>query len=216
MPRYKSVICTPGYRKGQPNPNKGRRFYPETYTREEFEAMREACNCGASGIRDRALITFLYRTGARVSEALGVRLHDIDFDRQLIRIHGTKTRTADRVVGMHPDLAAHLRDWLDIRQAKGIPPTGHVFCCISRHERGNPVKPAQARQKLKLLATKAGISKRVHPHGFRHTFASEMAGERADIRIVSKALGHSNIAITDRYVSHLNPTEVIEYMAGRN
>jgi integrase len=214
--RHRSKITKKGYRKGEPSKNRGKRFYADTYTRAEVMAIVDACNCGASGLRDRALIVTLWRTGLRVSEALGLRIHDIDFERGQIRVRGTKTRTSDRTVGLDDLTRAHLRDWLDVRDTLGIPKiSGHVFCCISRHERGNPVKPAQTRQKLHRLAEKAQIAKRVHPHGLRHTFASELADEGVDLRIVSRALGHSNVAITDRYINHLNPTAVIDYMAKR-
>jgi site-specific recombinase XerD len=167
------------------------------------------------GLRDRALIVTLWRTGLRISEALGLRLHDVDLERGTLRVRGTKTRTSDRTVGIDRMTAAHLRDWLDVRAEIGIPPVGHIFCCISRHERGNPVKPAQTRQKLHRLGEKANLSKRVHPHGLRHTFASELADEGVDIRIVSRALGHSNVAITSRYIDHLNPTAVLSVMGAR-
>ncbi len=191
--RHKSRICQKGYRKGQPNPNKGKRFYADTYSREEILALVDGCNCGPSGLRDRALIVLLWRTGLRISEALGLRLHDVNFDKGTIRVRGTKTRTSDRTVGIDAMTAAHVRDWLDVRQSIGIPPTGFIFCCISRHERGNPVKPAQTRQKLHRLAEKAGISKRVHPHGWRHTLACDLV----------------------RYIDHLNPTAVLAVMAAR-
>jgi site-specific recombinase XerD len=214
--RHQSKITQKGYRSGQESPNKGKRFYADTLTREEVLALVDCCNCGPSGLRDRALIVTLYRTGLRISEALGLRLHDVDLERGTLRVRGTKTRTSDRTVGIDRMTAAHLRDWLEVRTAElGIPPTGHVFCCISRHERGNPMKPAQARQKLRTLANKAQISKRVHPHALRHTFAAELATERVDIRVISQSLGHSNIAITDRYVSHLNPTAVLDVMGAR-
>jgi site-specific recombinase XerD len=214
--RYRSSITRAGYRKGQPSKNKGRRFYADTLTPDEVFALVDGCNCGPSGLRDRALIVTLYRTGLRISEALGLRIHDLDFERRTIRVRGTKTRTSDRSVGMDAMTFNHLRDWLDVRETLGVPKTsGYVFCCISRHEIGNQVKPAQIRQKLHRLGERAGIAKRVHPHGLRHTFASELADEGVDIRIASKALGHSNIAITDRYISHLNPTAVLNYMQER-
>lgn len=216
MARFKSPICEAGYRKGVPNPNRDKRYYADTYTRAEITALLDECNCGKSGIRDRALIVVLWRTGIRVSEALGLRPHDIDFERGILRVRGTKTRTSDRTVGMDAMCANHLRDWLDIRRDKcGLPPVGYVFCAISRHEVGNQIKPAQTRQKLHRLSAKAGIEKRVHPHGFRHTFAAEMADERQDLRVIQRSLGHSNLATTDRYISHLNPTAVIDVMTGR-
>ena len=216
MARHRSKITMPGYGKGRPSKNRGVRFYADTLTREEVLALVEGCNCGSSGLRDRALIVTLYRTGLRISEALGLRLHDVDLERGTLRVRGTKTRTSDRTVGIDAMTRNHLRDWLDVRSDLGIAPVGFVFCCISRHERGHQMKPAQARQKLRRLAEKAELSKRVHPHALRHSFAAELATERVDIRVISQALGHSNIAITDRYVSHLNPTAVLEVMAARS
>lgn len=217
MARHVSDITRKGYGKGRPSRNKGKVFDPTTYTPEEVQALLDGCNVGLSGLRDRALIVFLYRTGARVSEACNIRVGDLDLERRFVRIRGTKTRQANRVVGLDEMAVAHLRDWLDLRHRKaGQPATsGYVFCCISRHERGNVVKPAQVRQKLHRLAEKAGIQKRVHPHGLRHSFAAEMATERADYRLISRALGHSNVATTDRYINHIHPAEVIDYMGSR-
>lgn len=217
MARFKSPICEPGYRKGVPNKHKGDRFPAETYTREEIIAMREQCNCGPSGLRDRALLTFIYRTGARIAEACRLRVHDVDFERRTVHLRGTKTRTADRTVGIDEMTLNHLRDWLDIRHREiGQPATmGYVFCCISRNERGNMVKPTQFRQKMKLLARKAGISKRAHPHGCRHSFATDLYDEGADMRLISKALGHANSVTTTRYVDHVKASAVSDYMAAR-
>lgn len=215
--RHKSKITEKGHNKGRIPVTKGTRLYTDTLTPDEVLALVDACNCGASGLRDRCLIVFLYRTGLRISEALGLRVHDIDLERKTVRVRGTKTRTSDRIVGLDDMAAAHLIDWLDIRHRKvGQPKTqGYVFCCISKHERGRPVKSPQVRQKLYMLREKAGISKRVHPHGLRHSFASEMADEGADLRVIQNALGHSNVAVTSLYISHLNPKAVIDYMSNR-
>jgi integrase len=65
------------------------------------------------------------------------------------------------------------------------------------------------------LAVKAGIEKRVHPHGLRHAGAAEMREERMDIGVTSKQLGHSSIATTAKYLDHISPTAVIDAMKGR-
>lgn len=215
--RHKSKITQKGYAKGRPNKYKGQRFYADTYTREEVFALVEGCNCGLSGLRDRALIVLLYRTGLRINEALTLRVPDVDFERGQIRVRGTKTKNADRIIGLDALTRAHLTDWLDVRAKLNLPASRPqwIFCCISLNEKGNRVKPAQTRQKLHRLAEKAGITKRVHPHGFRHTFAAEMANEGADLRIIKDSLGHTNIAITDRYISHHAPMAVINYVGAR-
>lgn len=65
---------------------------------------------------------------------------------------------------------------------------------------------------LPRLAKKAGIEKRVHPHGFRHSGAVRLLRSGADVAVISKALGHSNIATTDRYINHLHPQMVVDAM----
>jgi len=65
---------------------------------------------------------------------------------------------------------------------------------------------------ITILAEKAGIGKRVHPHGFRHSGAVRLLRAGADVAVISKALGHSNIATTDRYINHLHPQMVVDAM----
>ena len=63
---------------------------------------------------------------------------------------------------------------------------------------------------LQRLAAKAGVEKRVHPHGLRHTFADELRSAGADIVTISKLLGHSSIAVTNRYLDHLSNAQAVE------
>lgn len=214
MARHKSHITKTGYRKGVPNANKGKKFPVYTLEREEVHALIDANNCGASGLRDRALIGTGWGTGGRVSELLSLHMADIDFETRAVRINGTKTKNAVRTVGLNNYSLAMVRDWWDVRRDMGIPDTAPLFCCISENEKGNPVRPAQFRQKLHILARKAEIPKRVHPHALRHTFAVELKRAGVDIRIISKALGHSNIAITHIYLDHIDPSEVVEATSG--
>ncbi len=74
---------------------------------------------------------------------------------------------------------------------------------------------AYVRVFLRRLARKAGIEKRVHPHGFRHTHAAELRSEGVDVGIISKQLGHRSIATTARYLDHIAPQDVIEAMNAR-
>eukprot|EP00456_Euglypha_rotunda_P007810 TRINITY_DN1143_c1_g1_i1.p1 TRINITY_DN1143_c1_g1~~TRINITY_DN1143_c1_g1_i1.p1 ORF type:complete len:122 (-),score=22.36 TRINITY_DN1143_c1_g1_i1:27-392(-) len=66
------------------------------------------------------------------------------------------------------------------------------------------------------LRKAAGISKRVHFHGFRHTMASELAAEVVPMHVIQQQLGHSNLAVTSRYINHLNPQETIAAMKARS
>ena len=86
-----------------------------------------------------------------------------------------------------------------------------VFCTL----RGGPIAAAYVRVMLKRLAARAGIEKRVHAHGLRHTHAARLRAEGVDIAIISRQLGHSSITTTARYLDHIAPTAVIEAMRRR-
>ncbi len=86
------------------------------------------------------------------------------------------------------------------------------FICTLK---GRPVQTAYVRGLLPRLAARAGIEKRVHPHGLRHTHAAELMREGVPVNVISRQLGHSSIATTARYLDHIQPQEVIEAMQRR-
>ena len=81
---------------------------------------------------------------------------------------------------------------------------------------GKPMKSGYVRMLLPRLARRAGIEKRCHPHGLRHTHAFELATEGTALHVIQAQLGHSSVATTDRYIRHLNPAAVVETMKARN
>jgi site-specific recombinase XerD len=153
--------------------NKGRKLPPEPLSPDEVRTLIRACSKrAATGIRNRALIVVLYRAGLRVSEALTLLPKDLDATASTIRVlHGKGDH--DRVVGLDAGAWAILQLWLDRRAAAGINGHARVFCTL----KGKPVKSAYVRTLLPRLACKAGIAKRVHAHGLRHTHAFELATE---------------------------------------
>lgn len=219
MARHRSRITQPGYGKGRPSPNKGKRFYADVLTPAEIKAMEDQCNAGKMGLRNRAALNTLVGVGCRVGEFCALQVDDIDLETRAFRIRGTKTKRADRTVGCHPLAFAPIKDWLDLRAQYEVPGPW-AFPCLSENECGNQIKPAQIRQMVHHLAQKAGIehpgsSRRVHPHAFRHTFAVELWREGVDLLLISKALGHANIAVTQIYINHLAPDDVVNATANR-
>jgi len=85
-----------------------------------------------------------------------------------------------------------------------------LFCTLG----GGPVYPAYVRNLLKRLAEEAGIEKRVHPHGLRHTFAVELDAGKTPITVISKLLGHSNVPTTARYLDHLTNSQAVNALQG--
>jgi len=191
--------------------NKGRKLPPEPLTESEVKALIRACSQRAvTGVRNRALIVVLYRAGLRISEALALTPKDLDPLASTIRVlHGKGDKC--RVAGLDAGAWAILELWLNRRTASGINSRAPVFCTLQ----GKSMKTSYVRKLLPRLARKAGIEKRVHAHGLRHTFAYELAGEGTPLHLIQSQLGHSSLATTDRYVRHLNPAAVVEAMKSR-
>lgn len=192
--------------------NKGRRFSPEPLTGAEAKALISACSPRAhTGVRNRALIVVLYRGGLRISEALALRVKDLDQDAGTIRVlQGKGGRT--RLVGLDPGAWAILQLWLDRRPQLGLSSKHPVFCTLS----GEQLKDSYCRALLPRLAAKAGIEKRVHPHGLRHSFAFELANEGVPMHAIQALLGHAALSTTAIYLSHLSPMQVVAHARQRS
>ena len=192
--------------------NKGKRLPPEVLTREEVNALIGACSKRApTGIRNRALLAVLYRGQLRIGEALALKPKDLDRTAGTVRVlHGKGDKS--RTVGLDEGAWALLELWLQCRQKIGLAARHPLFCTL----KGEPLLPSYCRSLLARLARKAGIEKRVHPHGLRHTGAAELRAEGVDIGIISKQLGHSSIATTARYLDHVCLAAVIAAMRSRD
>jgi len=191
--------------------NKGQKFPAEPLTRDEVIALMDACSKRApTGKRDRALICILWRGQLRISEALALKVSDFDAAKCTLRVLLGKGKKS-RVVVIDRQAVAELQAWLETRKNLGL--NGHkpIFCSLQ----GKPISSAQIRQKLPRLAKKAGILKRVHAHGLRHTGASELVEEGVSLIDVQHQLGHSSASTTDRYLHSLNPAARAERLRER-
>lgn len=190
---------------------RGRRFPPEVLSANEMERLLAACGAGPTASRNRALLAVLYRTGLRISEALALRPKDVDLDAGAVRVlvgKGGRPRT----VGIDAGAAALVRVWLEATARRDLPPDVALFCLLD----GRAVTDSYVRVLVPRLARKAGIDKRVHAHGLRHTHASELRAEGVDIGIISQQLGHRSISTTARYLDHIAPWAVVEAVRKRN
>ena len=187
-----------------------RRFPPEVLSNEEVLALLGACPDSHTGVRNRALLALLYRGGLRLGEALKLRPKDLDLAEGVVRVLHAKGGHS-RTSGIDPGAAAEVARWLALRGTWSLPPLAPLFCTAS----GRGVTQAYVRRLLPVLGQKAGIEKRVHAHGLRHTHAAQLRQEGLDIGIISKQLGHRSIATTARYLDHICPLAVVEAMRGR-
>jgi integrase/recombinase XerD len=187
---------------------KGQTYKPEPLTAAEVRALLGQCSRRApTGIRNRALIMLLYRSGLRISEALALKPSGVDLDAHSARVlHGKGDKATVRP--LHPSADDAIMRWLDRRATLGLP-NGPLFCTLD----GGPLSDRYVRDMLKRLGAKAGIDKRVHPHGLRHTYANELREAGADVVVISKALGHTSIAVTARYLDHLTNGQAVDAVA---
>jgi site-specific recombinase XerD len=191
---------------------KGRKFPAEVLSPEEVKALIRACSTRApTGVRNRALLVVLYRGGLRVGEALALYPKDVDPQRGTVQVlHGKGDKA--RTVGLDPEALAVVERWVDVRRSLGISARRRLFCTLV----GGPLDSSYVRQLLPRLAGRAGIDKRVHAHGLRHTHAAELAEEGYPVNFIQDQLGHASLAVTDRYLRHIAPAARIEALQRRS
>jgi len=184
--------------------------YPaESYTKDECLALLDACGDTWVGKRNRALIVVLWRSGLRLAEALALRHTDIDWTNQTIRVlHGKGDRA--RTVGIDHEGLATIKNYLNSTDLQ-FGPESPLFCT----RRGDRIQQSYIRAFLARLAKQAGVRKRVHAHGFRHTFAVELARERVPTSHIQRLLGHASLATTSVYLQSLSPEEALDAVRGR-
>ncbi|HMN41869.1 MAG TPA: site-specific integrase [Phycisphaerales bacterium] len=192
-------------------PKPRRRLPPEVLSPDEVAALIAAAGDSYTQVRTRALIAVLYRSGLRIAEALALYPKDVDPERSSIRVlrgKGGKSRT----VGIDAGGLAMLTPWLERRARMGFNGVHPLFCSAW----GQPLTTGYIRRMLPALARRAGIAKRVHAHGLRHTHAAELREEGVDIGVISKQLGHTDISTTARYLDHIAPWAVVETVRARH
>ncbi len=188
-----------------------KKFPPQVYTKDEINRILTACGDDRVGLRNRAIIMLGYRCGLRCNEALAVHRSDVAPDHVYVREgKGGKSRR----IGL-PD---------DARQAVDVA-LGLLRCNTQRNtpcntwafptSTGQRVQTSYIRNLMPKLARRAGLDKRLHFHGLRHTFAWELASEGVPMNIIQRALGHSSLNTTAIYLDHLAPHDVIDATRNR-
>ena len=154
-----------------------------------------------AGLRDRALLEFLYATGARISEACGLSLGDFDHEEQLVRLFGKGSK--ERVVPYGRHAATALAEWLG--------PSGRVHLepqrwarrgdaeAVFLNLRGARLSRQAAWAIVKKYGDRVGLAHKLSPHVLRHSCATHLLDHGADLRIVQELLGHASISTTQLY-----------------
>ena len=180
------------------------RYLPETLNELQVEQLIEGIDVKAPlGLRDRAMIELLYASGLRISELAGARLENFDAEEGILRVTGKGNKTRLVPVGRKASeaLAAYLsteRPKL-VKQRTGKPGGGRPDSTIFLSVRGTRLTTARIWQVVKRIARQSGIEKNIYPHLLRHSFATHLLGNGADLRIIQEMLGHADISTTQVY-----------------
>jgi integrase/recombinase XerD len=182
-------------------PMPGKRL-PKAISVGEVTRILEAAGADtATGLRDRALLEFLYSTGARISEAVGLDVDDVALEAEadgpaIVRLFGKGSK--ERLVPLGSYGARAVGSYV-VRGRPALAAKGKGTPALFLNARGGRISRQSAWTILKTAAEKANITKDVSPHTLRHSFATHLLEGGADVRVVQELLGHASVTTTQVY-----------------
>ena len=178
------------------------RRLPRVLSQREVEQLLDGPT-GQLSARDRAICELLYATGIRVSELAGLTLVDVDLAEATVRVMGKGRK--ERLVPVGRSAAVALHTWMHDRSTHAAgsltagPSSEDPSAPLFLNRRGGPLTARSVRRVVtKALAT-VGLAGAGSPHTFRHSFATHLLDNGADLRVVQELLGHASVATTQRY-----------------
>ena len=186
------------------------RYLPSVLTVEEVEAVIDSVNTSDwLGIRDRAILEILYGCGLRVSEAVGLRISGLYPEEGFIRVIGKGNK--ERLVPFCGMALDAVQKYLEVRPQPADAASDDI---LFLNNRGRGLSRVSMFKMVKRQALLAGIRKDISPHTFRHSFATHLVENGADLRVVQEMLGHESITTTEIYThieTHTWQKEVMEH-----
>lgn len=177
-----------------------RPYLPVVLSVEEVEKIIEAIDLSIEqGHRNKAIIEMLYSCGLRVSELVNLRISDLFFEEGFIRVTGKGKK--ERIVPVGTPAVSAVGFYLDKRKSVKVNSKSEDVLFLNR--RGGKLSREMVFLIIKGEAKRAGIDKEISPHTFRHSFATHLVENGADLRVVQQMLGHESILTTEIY-THVN------------
>ena len=178
---------------------------PTYLTSEEIDKLLNIRLTKPVDYRNKAMLELIYATGARISEITNLELNQIDYDECVIRVTGKGRK--DRIIPFGDTSSKALKDYIENYRIFLIKNDTCNFVFINKN--GSKISRQMVFKILKSLAKKAGIEKEVSPHTLRHSFATNLLNNGADLRVIQELLGHENLETTEIY-SHLQNKKIEE------
>ncbi len=177
-------------------------YLPEVLSVEEIEQiMKSVPTNNWAGLRNRAALELLYGCGLRVSEAATLKISQIYLNDGFVRVFGKGSK--ERLVPLGEVAAQCVMDYLEQRP---MPAENRFSDILLLNKAGAPLSRVSLFKIVKKAASDAGIRKEISPHTFRHSFATHLIENGADLRVVQEMLGHESILTTEIY-THINQAE---------
>ena len=179
---------------------------PTVLTLDEVNAMMAAIDLSSNeGHRNRAMMEMLYGSGLRVSELVNLQLSKIYLDEHYMLIEGKGSK--QRLVPISPVAEEWFNYWMQERSTWPVKPEAKDIAFVNRY--GRPLTRAMVFTIVRNLCAEAGITKTVSPHTLRHSFATHLLQNGADLRVIQQLLGHEDLATTEIY-THLDVQDLRE------
>ncbi len=183
---------------GSVNPPRPPSRLPKAISLDEVERLLEAASVGdnPASLRDRALLEVLYGAGARISEAVGLDIDDLDTQEGVVRLFGKGSK--ERIVPLGSYAATALGAYL-VRGRPAFAGKGRGTPAVFLNQRGGRLSRQSAWSVLRAAAERAQLTGHVSPHTLRHSFATHLLDGGADVRVVQELLGHASVTTTQIY-----------------
>lgn len=177
---------------------KAKKHLPDVLTFDEMESLLSSFDLASPiELRNRTIVETIYACGLRISECLNIKLTDIDKNNLIIRVMGKGSK--ERIIPFYPRLLElidkYLLEYRDIYASQDSP-----YLFIST--RGNKMSSRSVQLMLQDVQNRLPIKVNIHPHMLRHSFATHLLDNGADLRVVQELLGHANLSTTQIY-THL-------------
>jgi len=156
-------------------------------------------------LRDRAILEFLYATGIRVSELVGIETADIHFGERLVRVRGKGKK--ERLVPFGGKAREAMEDYLRVRG--GLAGSGGGGEAFFLNYRGGRLTTRSVQRMVGKYIRRTAVARRISPHSLRHSFASHLLSRGADLRVIQELLGHASLATTQKY-THVDLKQLLD------
>jgi len=174
---------------------------PTFLEESEIDQLMNSPEENPKGLRDKAIMEMIYSSGLRVSELVNLKIEDILFNENLVRVRGKGGK--ERIIPFGETAENALREYLKIRRSLVKKNAKEITDFLFINGKGNKLNDRVVRRIIKKYTNTVAILKKVSPHTLRHSFATHLLNYGMDLRTIQELLGHSKLSTTQIY-THLN------------